>query len=144
MWEPRRLTNLWAFTACYRDSFSFFIERLHLKEGLIQKMFVSLLTSEINHFFNLRIYILCKCKQYAIKFIRRLEKILGLLLSGMLRNFDPRHNMCRHMCVYIYIYIYTWKYAAEKNTLTQKGESDRSFREACAIRRYIVCNLQWS
>jgi hypothetical protein len=21
MWEPRRLTTLWAFTACYRDSF---------------------------------------------------------------------------------------------------------------------------
>jgi hypothetical protein len=25
MWEPRRLTNLWAFTACYRDSFTFFL-----------------------------------------------------------------------------------------------------------------------
>jgi hypothetical protein len=24
IWEPRRLTNLWAFRACYRDSFSFF------------------------------------------------------------------------------------------------------------------------
>jgi hypothetical protein len=24
MWEPRRLTTLWAFTACYRDSFAFF------------------------------------------------------------------------------------------------------------------------
>jgi hypothetical protein len=24
MWESRRLTNLWAFTACYRDSFIFF------------------------------------------------------------------------------------------------------------------------
>jgi hypothetical protein len=23
MWEPRRLTPLWAFTACYRDSFTF-------------------------------------------------------------------------------------------------------------------------
>jgi hypothetical protein len=23
MWEPRRLTNLWASTACYRDSFTF-------------------------------------------------------------------------------------------------------------------------
>jgi hypothetical protein len=22
MWEPRRLTNLWAFTACYRSSFT--------------------------------------------------------------------------------------------------------------------------
>jgi hypothetical protein len=24
MWEPQRLTSLWAFTACYRDSFIFF------------------------------------------------------------------------------------------------------------------------
>jgi hypothetical protein len=24
MWEPRRLTTLWVFTACYRDSFTFF------------------------------------------------------------------------------------------------------------------------
>jgi hypothetical protein len=24
MWEPRRLTTLWAFTACYRDNFTFF------------------------------------------------------------------------------------------------------------------------
>jgi hypothetical protein len=23
MWEPRRLTTVWAFTACYRDSFTF-------------------------------------------------------------------------------------------------------------------------
>jgi hypothetical protein len=23
MWEPRRLTTLWAFTACYRDNFNF-------------------------------------------------------------------------------------------------------------------------
>jgi hypothetical protein len=22
MWEPRRLTTLWAFTACYKDSFT--------------------------------------------------------------------------------------------------------------------------
>jgi hypothetical protein len=24
MWEPRHLTLLWAFTACYRDSFTYF------------------------------------------------------------------------------------------------------------------------
>jgi hypothetical protein len=30
MWDPRRLTTLWAFTACYRDSFAlpFFIKKL--------------------------------------------------------------------------------------------------------------------
>jgi hypothetical protein len=25
MWEPRRLATLWASTACYRDSFTFYI-----------------------------------------------------------------------------------------------------------------------
>jgi hypothetical protein len=25
MWEPRRLTTLWASTACYRDSFTFYL-----------------------------------------------------------------------------------------------------------------------
>jgi hypothetical protein len=25
IWEPRRLTTLWAFMACYRDSFTFYI-----------------------------------------------------------------------------------------------------------------------
>jgi hypothetical protein len=25
MWEPRRLITLWAFTACYRDNFTFFL-----------------------------------------------------------------------------------------------------------------------
>jgi hypothetical protein len=24
MWQPRRLTTLWAFTACYKDSFTFY------------------------------------------------------------------------------------------------------------------------
>jgi hypothetical protein len=25
MWEPRRLTILWAFMACYRDSFTIYL-----------------------------------------------------------------------------------------------------------------------
>jgi hypothetical protein len=29
MWEPRRLTTLWAFTACYRDSFTFLLHILN-------------------------------------------------------------------------------------------------------------------
>jgi hypothetical protein len=27
MWEPRCLTTLWAFTACYRDSFTVYARR---------------------------------------------------------------------------------------------------------------------
>jgi hypothetical protein len=26
IWDPRHVTNLWAFTACYRDIFIFFID----------------------------------------------------------------------------------------------------------------------
>jgi hypothetical protein len=29
MWEPRPLTTLWAFTACYRDSFTFYFTLLY-------------------------------------------------------------------------------------------------------------------
>jgi hypothetical protein len=32
MWEPLRLTTLWASTACYRDSFTF----LPLREGIVR------------------------------------------------------------------------------------------------------------
>jgi hypothetical protein len=30
MWDPQRLTTLWAFTACYRDSITFFFYTLIL------------------------------------------------------------------------------------------------------------------
>jgi hypothetical protein len=33
-WEPRRLTNLWASTACYRDSFTF-----HYMNYVVQALF---------------------------------------------------------------------------------------------------------
>jgi hypothetical protein len=33
MWEPRRLTNLWASTACYGDSVTVFPLRLHHATG---------------------------------------------------------------------------------------------------------------
>jgi hypothetical protein len=29
MWEPRRLTTVWASTACHRDSFTFVFYRTH-------------------------------------------------------------------------------------------------------------------
>jgi hypothetical protein len=32
MWEPRRLTTLWATTACYRDSFTLLTASAHGKE----------------------------------------------------------------------------------------------------------------
>jgi hypothetical protein len=30
MWEPRRITTLWASTACYRDSFAFTTETVQI------------------------------------------------------------------------------------------------------------------
>jgi hypothetical protein len=38
MWEPRRLTTLWASTACYRDSFTFIFTSLIIKVLTIFKM----------------------------------------------------------------------------------------------------------
>jgi hypothetical protein len=32
MWDPQRLTTLWACTACYRDSFTYFLLRRIRKE----------------------------------------------------------------------------------------------------------------
>jgi hypothetical protein len=36
MWEPRRLTTLWASTACYRDGFTFFSYSFNLAECSIK------------------------------------------------------------------------------------------------------------
>jgi hypothetical protein len=35
MWEPRRLTALWASTACYRDSFTFLPLHCHMPSGWV-------------------------------------------------------------------------------------------------------------
>jgi hypothetical protein len=34
MWEPQRLTTLWAFTVCYRDSFTFLLLKWTKKKYL--------------------------------------------------------------------------------------------------------------
>jgi hypothetical protein len=35
MWDPQRLTTLWAFTACYRDSFTFIFTYVLIITGAI-------------------------------------------------------------------------------------------------------------
>jgi hypothetical protein len=37
MWEPRRLTTLWAFTACYRDNFYIYKEVTTVNAATLQK-----------------------------------------------------------------------------------------------------------
>jgi hypothetical protein len=39
MWEPRRLTTLQAFTACYRDSFTFYVPLNSRHPGYLMTMF---------------------------------------------------------------------------------------------------------
>jgi hypothetical protein len=34
MWEPRRLTTLWALTACYRDNFTFLALNIYLSTAV--------------------------------------------------------------------------------------------------------------
>jgi hypothetical protein len=47
MWKPRRLTTLWASTACYRDSFNFitFIQIFHYSVCRILLLFDTILYS---------------------------------------------------------------------------------------------------
>jgi hypothetical protein len=40
MWEPRHLTTLWAFMACYRDSFTFLIYK-----GFVNVRFITAITT---------------------------------------------------------------------------------------------------
>jgi hypothetical protein len=40
MWEPQRLTNLWAFTACYRDSFLYLLPTWHKTDHLLQPVII--------------------------------------------------------------------------------------------------------
>jgi hypothetical protein len=47
MWEPRRLTALWAFTACYRESFTFF--------NLISVIFVPFISFILSSFLHLKL-----------------------------------------------------------------------------------------
>jgi hypothetical protein len=39
MWEPRRLTTLWTFMTCYRDSFTFFASTMAGKIDYIQNRY---------------------------------------------------------------------------------------------------------
>jgi hypothetical protein len=39
MWEPQRLTTLWASTACYRDSFYLFTFTIEMWRHIVPQMF---------------------------------------------------------------------------------------------------------
>jgi hypothetical protein len=51
MWGPRRLTTVWAFTACYRDSFTFQNEyRFLLKVKMKPFLYVILLETFYDYY----------------------------------------------------------------------------------------------
>jgi hypothetical protein len=47
MWEPQHLTTLWAFTACYRNNFTYFIKHFPMdltdlmERSLFEKLIVA-------------------------------------------------------------------------------------------------------
>jgi hypothetical protein len=51
MWEPRRLTTLWAFMACYRDSFYFIFKFLVAQYGYLSIYGFTALV-DLSRFFN--------------------------------------------------------------------------------------------
>jgi hypothetical protein len=63
MWDPRRLTTLWAFTACYRDIFIFFTSQqqsnsiLGWMRIILKKLMVTKLVKKYSPFFVIRSFI---------------------------------------------------------------------------------------
>jgi hypothetical protein len=49
MWDPRRLTNLWASTACYRDSFTFALHKFIYQKTELMITTAMRTSTPINH-----------------------------------------------------------------------------------------------
>jgi hypothetical protein len=47
MWEPRHLTPIWAFTACYRDSFTLTLILIFLRDFLLFILAVTFTFSKV-------------------------------------------------------------------------------------------------
>jgi hypothetical protein len=47
MWDPRRLTTLWTFTACYRDNFTF-LHKKGSRKGVLVQQLTSVLRGEMD------------------------------------------------------------------------------------------------
>jgi hypothetical protein len=73
MWEPRPLTPLWAFTACYRDSFT-------LLNSVVFTYFVYNPQNEITH------SVLSKNKNFFSSFL--IGKIEVSFICGLVRYFE--------------------------------------------------------
>jgi hypothetical protein len=72
MWQPRRLTTLWAFTACYSDSFTFYL-------------YPSYLFTIADTCIPLRLHMWCVRRRFARAHARHALKIIPI---------NSTHNYC--------------------------------------------------
>jgi hypothetical protein len=98
MWEPRRLTTLWAFAACYRDSFTFtFLYYIHIRTDM-QVFYAHPIEIAMR---NLRRGVTLLFRDFA--WSRRVEFLLNF------RNFQKR--ICNAQCYFFSNHEYTMKNA---------------------------------
>jgi hypothetical protein len=79
MWEPRPLTPLWAFTACYRDSFTLLFFIFYLTSPLLENL-------KTEHwYYQTIVNLLCALLNFKTDFPKiRLHVILpSAILTGM-------------------------------------------------------------
>jgi hypothetical protein len=101
MWEPRRLTNLWAFMACCRDSFTF------LKDRCVEEGHRRLQLEVVQRYLTL----------WRVDFIWIIFQNLALTSQKALRLQYLLVTLFREM-----IAIYCENRTKHKNTLCGKGE----------------------
>jgi hypothetical protein len=111
--EPRRFTTLWAFTACYRDSFTFFLHKMWVHEAFLYWgsffIFNSFLTTNPSSASaSLKIY---KCTQPDFVRYIRVHYSKGLFTSIKPRQLSFKSHPIHHQQPTIrwYIYIWYWK-----------------------------------
>jgi hypothetical protein len=109
MWDPRRLTTLWVFTTCYRDSFTFlhFLLLLYRKLGAMRMHWFSLcFRACVSLFMSLKTFFYSHkgthcthgwCRQRAYSFLMGwdwvhlvLRPLFGLLYQPRMRDDDCR------------------------------------------------------
>jgi hypothetical protein len=87
MWEPQPLTPLWAFTACYRDSFTFFL--LLLLKGFSYTVGLKYCDEPVIHGLQQRCVDVCKQhKAYATLPLF----FLPIMLRALLKTIKTNHE----------------------------------------------------
>jgi hypothetical protein len=80
LWVRRRLTTVWAFTACYRENFGFF------DMTIIRKKLVGAFVGVMSH--------------SELKVLRKKEK---LTMRKVGTNSEPANMFCLFICVFVVV-----------------------------------------